>query len=136
MTAGPAQRSDGAGEREPGRLHELRAQGAPGSEAINLDVAEAGRIVEEELDRYERWLAGRAAAASVRRLRADLERCAAHQVEQAAREVPEELRPILQDGIRRAVRQLAHGPTKRLVEAAEAGDDDLVTVLAGLFAAA
>jgi glutamyl-tRNA reductase len=115
-------------------LDELRAQGAPGSEAISRDVAEAERIVAEELDRYQRWLAGRAAATSVRQLRADLDRYARSQVEQAARDVPEELRPILEDGIRRVVRQLAHRPTRRLIEAAEAGDDDLVAVLAGLFA--
>jgi glutamyl-tRNA reductase len=70
----------------------------------------------------------------VRQLRADLDRCARSQVEQAARDVPEELRPVLEDGIRRVVGRLAHGPTKRLIEAAEAGDDDLVAVLAGLFA--
>jgi glutamyl-tRNA reductase len=115
-------------------LDELRAQGAPGSEAISRDVAQAERIVGEELDRYQRWLAGRAAATSVRQLRADLDRCARSQVEQAARDVPEELRPVLEDGIRRVVGRLAHGPTKRLIEAAEAGDDDLVAVLAGLFA--
>jgi glutamyl-tRNA reductase len=115
-------------------LDELRAQGAPGSEAISRDVAQAERIVGEELDRYQRWLAGRAAATSVRQLRADLDRCARSQIEQAAHDVPEELRPVLEDGIRRVVGRLAHGPTKRLIEAAEAGDDDLVAVLAGLFA--
>jgi glutamyl-tRNA reductase len=115
-------------------LDELRAQGAPGSEAISRDVAQAERIVGEELDRYRRWLAGRSAATAVRQLRTDLDRCTRSQVEQATRDVPEELRPILEDGIRRLVSRLAHGPTKRLIEAAEAGDDDLVAVLAGLFA--
>jgi glutamyl-tRNA reductase len=116
-------------------LDELRALGAPGSEAISRDVVRAEQIVDEELDRYQRWVAGRAAAASVRQLRADLDRCTRTQVEQATRDVPEELRPVLEDGIRRVVRRLAHGPTKRLIEAAEAGDEDLVAVLAGLFAA-
>jgi glutamyl-tRNA reductase len=115
-------------------LEELRALGAPGSEAISQDVARAEQIVGEELDRYLRWLAGRAAATSVRQLRADLDRCTRTHVEQAARDVPEEFRPLLEDGIRRVVRRLAHGPTKRLLEAAEAGDDDLVAVIAGLFA--
>ncbi|HVH94362.1 MAG TPA: glutamyl-tRNA reductase [Nocardioidaceae bacterium] len=115
-------------------LDELRAVGAAGSEEISRDVARAEQIVGEELDRYLRWLAGRAAATSVRQMRADLERCTRTQVAQATRDVPEELRPLLEDGIRRVVRRLAHGPTKRLIEAAEAGDEDLVEVLAGLFA--
>jgi glutamyl-tRNA reductase len=115
-------------------LDELRALGAPGSEAISRDVARAEQIVGEELERYLRWLAGRTAATSVRQLRADLDRCTRSQVEQATRDVPEELRPLLEDGIRRVVSRLAHGPTRRLLEAAEAGDDDLVAVLAGLFA--
>jgi glutamyl-tRNA reductase len=98
-------------------------------------VARAEEIVQEELARYLRWLAGRTAAVPVRRLRADLDRCARDQVEQVARDLPADLRPLLEEEVTRIVHRLAHGPTKRLLEAAEAGDDDLVAVIAGLFAA-
>jgi glutamyl-tRNA reductase len=70
---------------------------------------------------------------SVRRLRADVDACAQSQAELATRGLPEHLRPAVEDGVRRAVRRLAHGPTKRLMEAAAAGDEHLVAVLAGLF---
>jgi glutamyl-tRNA reductase len=115
-------------------LDDLRALGVPASETVRRDVAQAVQIVGEEVDRYLRWLTGRAAATSVRRLRADVERCTRSQLDQATRGLPEELRPLVEDGVRRVVSRLAHGPTKRLLEAAEAGDDQLVEVLAGLFA--
>ncbi len=67
------------------------------------------------------------------RLRADVEAYAQSQVDQATRGVPDDLRPLIEERVRRAVHQLAHGPTKRLLKAAEEGDDRLVEVLAGLF---
>jgi glutamyl-tRNA reductase len=114
-------------------LADLRRTAAHASEAVTRDVTRAEQIVDEELDRYLRWLAGRAAAVSVRRLRADVDACAQSQAELATRGLPEHLRPAVEDGVRRAVRRLAHGPTKRLMEAAAAGDEHLVAVLAGLF---
>jgi glutamyl-tRNA reductase len=115
-------------------LADLRAAGARESEAISRDVARAEQIVEQELVRYLRWLAGRSAAASIRRLRADVDACASSQAEQAARGLPLELRPVVEERVRRAVRRLAHGPTERLLDAAEAGDEELVEMLAGMFA--
>ena len=116
-------------------LADLRATGAVESEAVTRDVVRAEQIVEEELDRFLRWRTGRSAAASVRRLRADVEACVRSQVEPTTLGIPEDLRPVLEERVRRAVQRLAHGPTKRLLEAAEAGDDALVEALAGLFAA-
>jgi glutamyl-tRNA reductase len=115
-------------------LADLRRTAAHASEAVTRDVTRAEQIVDEELDRYLRWLAGRSAAVSVRRLRADVDACAQSQAELATRGLPEHLRPAVEDGVRRAVRRLAHGPTKRLLEAAEAGDHELVELLSGLFA--
>jgi glutamyl-tRNA reductase len=114
-------------------LSDLRAATAQGTETVTDDVARAEEIVAEELDRYFRWLAGRTAAVPIRRLRADVESCTRTHIEQITRVVPEEVRPIVEDGIRRLVGQLAHGPTKRLLEAAEAGDDALVALLGGMF---
>lgn len=112
----------------------LRSAGGMENEALTRDVARAEEIVDLELERLMRWLAGRSAAESMRRLRADVETCARSQIEHGARGVPEEFRPLIEDTVRRAVQQLAHGPTKRLLEAAGDGDDQLVDVIAGLFA--
>jgi glutamyl-tRNA reductase len=115
-------------------LADLRAAGAPEGEAVSRNVTAAERIVEEELVRYLRWLAGRSAAPSIRRLRADVDAWAATQAEHAARGLPAELRPVVEERVRRAVRRLAHEPTQRLLDAAEVGDQDLVELLAGMFA--
>jgi glutamyl-tRNA reductase len=114
-------------------LADLRATGAVEDEGVTRDVVRAEQIVEEELDRFLRWRAGRSAAASIRRLRADVEACVRSQLEPTTLDVPDDLRPVLEERVRRAVQQLAHGPTKRILEAAEAGDDALVEALAGLF---
>jgi glutamyl-tRNA reductase len=115
-------------------LADLRRSGTMAAESVASDVRRAEEIVEEELDRYLRWLSGRSVADSVRRMRADLDACAQAEAHQATLGVSDELRPLVEDGVRRAVRRLAHGPTKRLLEAAEAGDDGLVEALATLFA--
>jgi glutamyl-tRNA reductase len=115
-------------------LADLRAAGAIDDGAVLHDLARAGEVVEGELNRYLRWLAGRSAALSVSRLRADVEAYAQSQVDQATRGVPDDLRPLIEERVRRAVHQLAHGPTRRLLKAAEEGDDRMVEVLAGLFA--
>lgn len=116
-------------------LADLRQMGASESELIE-DVAEAEQIVEVELTRYSRWLAGRSAAASLCRLRKDVEACVRTQVQRATQDLPEDVRPFVEAGVRRAVHQLAHGPTQQLMAAAEAGDYELVDVLAGIFAPA
>jgi glutamyl-tRNA reductase len=116
-------------------LADLRATGAEESDELTQDVARAERIVDEEVDRYLRWLAERSAATSVQRLRADAEACAREEAARVTRGIPEEFRAVVEAGLQRAVHRLAHGPTKRLLEAAQAGDDDLVEILAGLFAA-
>ncbi len=115
-------------------LAHLRAAGAIDDGAVLHDLARAEEIVEGELNRYLRWIAGRSAAVSVSRLRADVEAYAQTQVDHATRGVPDDLRPLVEERVRRAVHQLAHGPTKRLLRAAEEGDERLVEVLAGLFA--
>lgn len=115
-------------------LGDLRLAGAVESEAMTRDVAHAEQIVDAELERYLRWLAGRSAAVSVRRLRADIAAFEISQVEHATRGIPEDLRPLVEERVRGAVRRLAHGPTRRLLDAPDAGDDELVEVLAGIFA--
>jgi glutamyl-tRNA reductase len=115
-------------------LADLRAAGAIDDGAVLHDLARAEALVETELDRYLRWQSARSAATSVSRLRADVEAYAQSQVDHATRGVPEDLRPLIEERVRRAVAQLAHGPTKRLLKAAEEGDERLVEVLAGLFA--
>jgi plasmid stabilization system protein ParE len=87
------------------------------------------------VDRYVRWLAGRSGVVPLRRLRADLEARTAHLVEEEMRGTPEAMRPLVEDRIRRDMRQRAHLPTLRLLEAAAAGDQELVDAIAVTFAA-
>ncbi|MEO5853456.1 MAG: glutamyl-tRNA reductase [Nocardioides sp.] len=115
-------------------LGDLRLEALAEGEVLTRDVARAEQIVGEELGRYLRWMARRCAAVSVQRFRADVEACAQRHVEQVTRGVPADVRQLVETGVLRAVRQLAHGPTLRMLEAAEAGDDELVLKLAGIFA--
>ena len=119
-------------------LDDLRTAGAStaGADTLTAEVAAADRIVTEELDRYHRWLSGRAATASLRQLRADVDAYAEAQARLATRGLPAELHPLVHDRVRRAVRRLAHAPTQRLLEAARAGDHELVEALAGVFSQA
>ncbi|NUS50895.1 MAG: hypothetical protein HOQ22_07625, partial [Nocardioidaceae bacterium] len=109
-------------------LADLRSARTVPDEAVTRDVAVAEQVVAEELARYAQWLARRTAASSVQRLRTDVEACVRSQVEETV--------SLSEDAVRRVVQQVAHGPTRRLLEAAEAGDERLVDVLAGLFAPA
>lgn len=117
-------------------LGDLRAMSAVENENLSRDVARAEEIVAEELDRYHQWSVRRSAAPSVRQLREDLEACVRTHTIEATRGVPEDLRPLVVESIRRGLQQLAHGPTRRLMEAAEAGDDRLVEILGGIFSRA
>jgi glutamyl-tRNA reductase len=117
-------------------LADLRTMSAVENEHLSRDVARADQVVEEELDRYHHWSARRSAAASVQQLREDLEACVQAQSLEATRGVPDDLRPVVIESIRRGLHQLAHGPTRRLMEAAEAGDDRLVEILGGIFSRA
>lgn len=117
-------------------LNDVRDAGGSESEAVERDVATVERIIDEELDRYVRWVARRAAAPAVRRLRDDVEACVRSQVEQATRGVADEVRPVVEERVRWALGKFTHQATQRLLEAAEAGDDGLVEALAGLYAPA
>jgi glutamyl-tRNA reductase len=117
-------------------LADLRSMSAVENEHLSRDVARAEQVVEEELDRFRQWSARRSAAASVQQLREDLEACVRAQTLEATKGVPDDLRPVVVESIRRGLHQLAHGPTRRLMEAAEAGDDRLVEILGGIFSRA
>jgi glutamyl-tRNA reductase len=115
-------------------LAELRGAGSAESAGLVADVAHAERVVEEEVARYRRWLAGRSAAASVRRLRSEVEACAREETARLTRGLPEESRSLVEEAVRRTLRRVIHRPTRALLEAAEAGDGELVDRLAALFA--
>jgi glutamyl-tRNA reductase len=103
---------------------------APAPAAVEL----AEQVVAQEVDRFLHWWADRAAAEPVRRLRADVEDCVREEVERATRGLSPDVELLVAQGIRRAVLHLAHRPTRRLLDAAAAGEADLVEVLAGIFA--
>ena len=115
-------------------LDDLRAAGTRDVESMACHVQTAERIVAEDVDRYVRWLGGRSAVVPLRRLRADLEARTADRVEEAMRRTPEAMRPLVEERVRREMRQLAHGPTRQLLAAASAGDRQLVDALAVTFA--
>lgn len=114
-------------------LADLRSAGLAGAGGLAHDLAAAEEIIEDELQRYLRWLAGRPAAAAVRRMRSGAEEAARQELDRAAGELPAEVRPAVQRLLLRTVHRLVHQPTLELRAAAEAGDGDLVRVLAGLF---
>lgn len=117
-------------------LTDLKGTGREDGGELTRAVALAESIIEEELDRYQRRLAERARAASVQRLRADIELCVQDAAARIAREVPKEYRTAVEAGLQSLVNRLAHGPTERLLEAAGAEDDELVESLAGMFGTA
>ena len=117
-------------------LADLRSAGLADAGGLAHDLAAAEEIIEDELQRYLRWLAGRPAAAAVRRMRSGAEEAARQELDRAAGELPAEVRPAVERLLLRTVHRLVHQPTLELRAAAEAGDGDLVRVLAGLFDAA
>ena len=117
-------------------LADLRSAGLAGAGGLADDLAAAEEIIEDELQRYRRWLAGRPAATAVRRMRGGAEEAARQELDRAAGDLPAEVRPAVERLLLRTVHRLVHQPTRELRAAAEAGDGDLVRMLAGLFDAA
>jgi glutamyl-tRNA reductase len=97
------------------------------------DVAATEEIIETEVRRYLRWLAGRSAAAALHRMRSGAEDIAREELARIAGELPAEVRLSMERLLLRTVHRLVHKPTLELRAAAEADDGDLVSVLAGLF---
>ena len=114
----------------------LRSEG--GSDAGDLvdDLAATEEIIETELRRYLRWLAGRSAAAALHRMRSGAEDIARQELARIAGELPAEVRSSMERVLLKTVHRLVHKPTLELRAAVEADDSDLVRVLAGLFDAA
>jgi len=100
------------------------------------DLAATEEIIETELRRYLRWLAGRSAAAALHRMRSGAEDIAREELARVAGDVPAEVRSAMERVLLKTVHRLVHKPTLELRAAVEADDSDLVSVLAGLFDAA
>ena len=114
-------------------LADLRPDGMSDVGELVRDLAATEEIIEAELRRYLRWLAGRSAAAAVRRMRSGAEDIAREELVRIAGELPAEIRLSMERMLLRTVHRLVHKPTLELRAAAEADDGDLVSVLAGLF---
>jgi len=114
-------------------LADLRAAGSLDARLLVDAVATVERVVEEELVRYRRWMVTRTSADAVRRLRADVRAVADQEVARTAGGLSAEVRALVEAAVCRVVGQLAHGPTRELLAAAEAGDPARVELLAGLF---
>ncbi len=97
------------------------------------DLAATEEIIETELQRYQRWLAGKTAAAALHRMRSGAEDIAREELARIADELPAEIRSSMERVLLKTVHRLVHKPTLELRAAAEANDRDLVSMLAGLF---
>ena len=114
-------------------LADLRADGTPEAGDLVHDLAATEEIIEAELQRYLRWLAGRSAAAALHRMRSGAEGIAREELARIAGDLPPEIRSSMERVLLKTVHRLVHKPTLELRAAAAADDGDLVDVLAGLF---
>jgi glutamyl-tRNA reductase len=114
-------------------LADLRSDGMGDADDLAHDLAATEEIIEAELQRYLRWLAGRSAAAALHRMRSGAEGIAREEMARIAGELPAEIRSSMERVLLKTVHRLVHKPTLAVRAAAEADDRDLVRVLAGLF---
>jgi glutamyl-tRNA reductase len=114
-------------------LADLRAEGMTDAGDLARDLAATEEIIETELRRYLRWLAGRSAAAALDRMRSGAEDIAREELARIADELPAEFRSSMERVILKTVHRLVHKPTLVLRAAAAADDRALVSLLAGLF---
>jgi glutamyl-tRNA reductase len=114
-------------------LADLRSDGVTDATDLAHDLSATEEIVESELRRYLRWLAGRSAAVALRRMRGGAEDIARDELARIAGELPAEVRSSMERALLRTVHRLLHKPTLELRAAAEADDRNLVGLLAGLF---
>ncbi|HEY7146838.1 MAG TPA: glutamyl-tRNA reductase [Streptosporangiaceae bacterium] len=114
-------------------LADLRSGGMSDADGLARDLGVTEEIIETELRRYHRWLAGRSAAAALHRMRSGAEDIAREELARATAELPPQVRASVERVLLRTVHRLVHKPTLELRAAAEADDGDLVSVLAGLF---
>jgi len=114
-------------------LADLRSVGTSGAGDLVHDLAATEEIIEAELRRYLRWIAGRPAAAALHRMRTGADGIAREELARVAGELPPEIRSAMERVLLKTVHRLVHKPTLELRAAAEADNRDLVSVLAGLF---
>jgi glutamyl-tRNA reductase len=114
-------------------LADLRSGGMSDAGDLVHDLAVTEEIIESELRRYLRWLAGKSAAAALRRMRSGAEDIAREELARIAGDLPAEVRKSVEGALLKTVHRLVHKPTLELRAAVEADDGNLVSVLAGLF---
>jgi glutamyl-tRNA reductase len=114
-------------------LADLRFEGTTDAGDLVHDLAATEEIIETELQRYLRWLAGMSAAAALHRMRSGAEGIAREELARVAGGLPPEIRSSMERVLLKTVHRLVHKPTLELRAAAAADDGDLVNVLAGLF---
>jgi glutamyl-tRNA reductase len=117
-------------------LADLRAGGAAAAVTFTEHVAEIEAVIEMELARYRRWLAGRSVAVAVRQLRADAHDIARAEISRSGSDLPPDAQAVLERAVTRVARRFAHGATRALLSAAEDGDANLAGLLAGMYASA
>ena len=111
----------------------LRFDGMSEAGGLAHDLAATEEIIDTELRRYLRWLAGRSAASALHRMRSGAEDIAREELARIAGGLPPEIRSSVERVVLRTVHRLVHRPTLELRAAAAADNGDLVSVLASLF---
>jgi glutamyl-tRNA reductase len=114
-------------------LADLRTSGASDAGVLIEDLAATEEVVENELQRYGRWLRARSAGPALRGMREDAEQIVRQEIFRIAERIPAEAHAAIEQAMYRMGRRFLHGPTRELLAAAAAGDDGLVDVFAGLF---
>ena len=114
-------------------LADLRSGGTSDAADLVHDLTATEEIIQAELQRYLRWLAGRSAAAALHRMRSGAEEIARDELARIAGELSPEIRSSMERVLLKIVHRLVHKPTLELRAAAAADDADLVNVLGSLF---
>src|SRR5262249_48807840 len=86
----------------------LRFDGMSEAGGLARDLAATEEIIETELQRYRRWLAGRSAAAALHRMRGGAEDIAREELARIAGGLPPEIRSSMERVVLRTVHRLVH----------------------------
>src|SRR5262245_28564384 len=87
-------------------LADLRSDGMGDADDLARDLAATEEIIETELQRYLRWLAGRSAAAALHRMRSGAEDIAREEMARIAGELPAEIRSSMERVLLKTVHRL------------------------------
>jgi glutamyl-tRNA reductase len=109
-------------------IDDLRAIVESAQKQRRTALQQANAIVESEVASFERWLRLQATSGTIKTLRTRAQQERDHLLEKAARELEQgaDADAVMRKLAHRLTNRLLHGPSIRLRQAAEAGDEDLL----------